>query len=74
MQLGAGTNPAESRFEGWVEEVDSCTNLRFRSAEELLTFLGQRFNLAKASADKDRASNRNEQITPGRKSSTKESG
>jgi hypothetical protein len=43
LQLGPETRPAEGRFEGWVEEVDSCAELRFRTAEELLQFLGQRF-------------------------------
>jgi hypothetical protein len=43
VQLGSETKPAEGKFEGWVKEVDSCTELRFRSVEELLKFLGQRF-------------------------------
>jgi hypothetical protein len=55
VQLGPETKPAEGRLEGWVEEVDSCTELRFRSSEELLKFLGQRFDLAMASANKARA-------------------
>lgn len=46
VQLGNETSPATGSFEGWVAEVDSCTELRFRSAEELLNFLGQRFELA----------------------------
>jgi len=54
VQLGPETKPAEGRFEGWVEEVDSCTELRFRSSEELLKFVGQRFDLARASVDKTR--------------------
>jgi hypothetical protein len=45
VQLGSETNPADGKFEGWVKEVDSCTELRFRSGEELLKFLGQRFEL-----------------------------
>ena len=45
----------DGRFEGWVEEVDSGTVLRFRSAEELLKFLGQRFDLSVASTEKARA-------------------
>jgi hypothetical protein len=52
VRLGPETRPAEGRFEGWVEEVDSCTELRFRSSEELLKFLGQRFDLVMALADK----------------------
>lgn len=46
VRLGNDTRPDDGLFEGWVEEVDSCTELRFRSAEELLNFLGQRFALA----------------------------
>jgi hypothetical protein len=45
LRLGNDTRPADGFFEGWVEEVDSCTELRFRSTDELLKFLGQRFNL-----------------------------
>jgi hypothetical protein len=45
VQLGSETKPADGKFEGWVKEVDSCTELRFRSGEELLKFLGQRFEL-----------------------------
>jgi hypothetical protein len=43
VQLGPETRPAERRFEGWVGEVACCTDLRFRSTEELLRFLGQQF-------------------------------
>ena len=42
-------------FEGWVEEVDSCTERRFRSTEELLAFLGECFDLATHSTDKGQA-------------------
>jgi hypothetical protein len=49
VQLGPETRPAEGQFEGWVEEVDSCTEVRFRSTEELLKFLAQQFDLAMAS-------------------------
>jgi hypothetical protein len=45
VQLGPETKPSEDKFEGWVIEVDSCTELRFRCGEELLKFLGQRFDL-----------------------------
>jgi hypothetical protein len=57
VQLGPETRPTEGQFEGWVEEVDSCTVLRFRSSDELLKFLGARFDLVLASANKDRAGN-----------------
>jgi hypothetical protein len=43
VRLGPKTRPSESRFEGWVEEVDTGKELRFRSREELLQFLGERF-------------------------------
>jgi len=72
VQLGPETKPAEGRFEGWVEEVDSCTELRFRSTEELLKFLGERFDLAMASAGKARADKRTAQSQPGKKGSRKE--
>ncbi|HKE07137.1 MAG TPA: hypothetical protein VKB48_04860 [Candidatus Acidoferrum sp.] len=49
IRLGNDTRPAEGTFEGWVEEVDSGTELRFRSTDELLRFLGERFRLATAS-------------------------
>jgi hypothetical protein len=52
IRLGNDTRPAEGLFEGWVEEVDSCTERRFRSTEELLAFLGERFDLASHSANK----------------------
>ena len=43
LRLGTDTRPADGFFEGWIEEVDSCTELRFRSTDELLKFLGDRF-------------------------------
>ena len=52
VQLGPESNPAEGRFEGWVEEVDSCTELRFRSTEELLKFMGLRLDLVRGSSAK----------------------
>src|SRR5262249_18310777 len=45
LRLGNQCRPAAGAFEGWVQEVDSCTELRFRSTEQLLKFLGQRFDL-----------------------------
>jgi hypothetical protein len=55
VQLGPQTRPKEGQFEGWVEEVDSCTELRFRSGEQLLKFLGERFELLIASSKEPRA-------------------
>jgi hypothetical protein len=43
VRLGPQTKPLQGSFEGWVEEVDSYRELRFRSTEELLRFLGDRF-------------------------------
>jgi len=74
VQLGPETKPAEGRFAGWVEEVDSCTEIRFRSAEELLKFLGQRFDLAKTSVDETRVRNKSEQVPPRKKTCRKERG
>lgn len=46
VRLGPKTEPSLGRFEGRVEEVDTGEELRFQSAEELLKFLGQRFDKA----------------------------
>lgn len=43
VRLGRDTKPGQDYFEGWVEEVDSGNELRFHSTNELLGFLGQRF-------------------------------
>lgn len=72
VRLGNGSRPAADLFEGWVEEVDSCTERRFRSTEELLKFLGQRFDLAMAVADKAGGKNSNEQGSPKKRSLRKE--
>jgi hypothetical protein len=71
LQLGPETKPEEGRFQGWVEEVDSGTVLRFRSAQELLKFLGQRFELSVASTEKAEAGD-GAQTPPGKKSRRKE--
>ena len=42
IRLSAETRPDSNKFEGWAEEVDSGEEVKFRSAEELLKFLGQR--------------------------------
>jgi len=44
IRLSPETQPDNNRFEGWAEEVDSGEEVKFRSAEELLRFLGQRFS------------------------------
>lgn len=43
IRLGPDTRPKQGLLEGWVEEVDSCNELRFHSTEELLKFLGDRY-------------------------------
>jgi hypothetical protein len=48
IRLGTNSRPSENSFEGWVEEVDSCTERRFHSTVELLSFLGQCFDKATA--------------------------
>jgi hypothetical protein len=55
IRLGNDTRPADGEFEGWVQEVDTCCEERFRSTEELLSFLGERFDLLMTSLDKPRA-------------------
>jgi hypothetical protein len=72
VQLGPETKPAEGLFEGWVEEVDSCIELRFRSTEELLKFLGEHFDLVMTSTDKAQAANKSEQVPSKKKNSRKE--
>ena len=42
VRLAPETEPTQGRVEGWVEEVDSGVEVKFRSGEELLTFLSQR--------------------------------
>jgi len=51
VQLGTASQPAQSEFEGWVEEVDSGKQLRFRSTHELLTFISRRMEVASESKD-----------------------
>ena len=46
LQLDSDTHPAERRVAGWIEEVDTGRELRFRSTDELLAFLCHCFELA----------------------------
>jgi len=46
LQLGAETETARHHFEGYIEEVDTGRELRFRSTKELLEFLGTCFDEA----------------------------
>ena len=62
VRLGNDTRPADGFFEGWIEEVDSYTELRFRSTDELLKFLGDHFDLSMA-ADKQGEATGSKQTT-----------
>jgi hypothetical protein len=55
LRLGSDSRPADGFFEGWIEEVDSYTELRFRSTDELLKFLGDRFELSNVAGNRDQA-------------------
>src|SRR5262249_533694 len=46
VRLARDTNPSDDHFEGSVEEVDSGKELKFRSSDELVTFLGECFQPA----------------------------
>ena len=50
LQLGPDSEPHE-RFEGWIEEVDTGRELRFRSTEDLLAFLTECFERAQERDD-----------------------
>src|SRR5258708_23574088 len=63
VQLGPETRPTEGQFEGWVEEVDSGKELRFRYGEELLEFIAKRHELTLARAKKRHPSSRTNQRT-----------
>ena len=44
LQLGSQTDVARRHFEGCIEEVDTGRELRFKSTDELLEFLGKCFD------------------------------
>ena len=44
VRIGSDSRPSQGFFEGWVEEVDTCTEQRFHSTSELLAFLGECFD------------------------------
>ena len=46
LQLGSQTDVPRRHFEGCIEEVDTGRELRFKSTDELLEFLGQSFEAA----------------------------
>jgi len=41
LRLGGDSDPAQRRFIGWIEEVDTGRELHFKSTDELLTFLAK---------------------------------
>jgi len=41
LQLGTDSDPAQQHFVGFIEEVDTGRELRFKSTNELLTFLAE---------------------------------
>ena len=43
IQLASDSNPSQRHFTGRIEEVDSARELRFRSTDELLSFIGDCF-------------------------------
>ena len=47
VQLGPETQTSQKHFVGQIEEVDTGRETRFRSTEELLTFLRDCYDLAK---------------------------
>jgi len=44
LQLGSETDAARRHFVGRIEEVDTGRELRFKSTDELLTFLAECFD------------------------------
>jgi hypothetical protein len=49
VRLANSSQPSKGKFEGCVEEVDSGRDLKFCSAEELVRFLGDCFEMIQAS-------------------------
>ncbi len=49
LQLGSETDISQRNFAGYIEEVDTGRELRFRSTEELLDFLAECFDDARRS-------------------------
>jgi hypothetical protein len=58
VQLGCEKRSGEGKFEGWVKEVDPCTELGFRSGEELLKFLVLRFESKSSGSGSEQTSAR----------------
>ena len=60
IRFAPESQPAQLRFAGWIEEVDSGREIRFLSTEELLGFLAgclnRTFDLSRARSTKRRKS------------------
>jgi hypothetical protein len=41
LRLNSDSKPAVGGLSGWIEEVDTGKELRFRTTEELVVFLGK---------------------------------
>lgn len=41
LRLNTDSKPEVGRLSGWIEEVDTGKELRFRTTEELVEFLGK---------------------------------
>jgi hypothetical protein len=48
VQLASQTQTRRKHFEGWIEEVDTGREMRFKSTEELLAFLAHCFDIAQS--------------------------
>ena len=56
LQLAADTDPTRQHFVGLIEEVDTGRELRFKSTDELLVFLGECFARESVHDAEDRTS------------------
>ena len=61
VRLGSNSKPSEGSIEGCVEEVDSGRQLKFRSANELVAFLGNCFEEIQALQADDNQAGKDEQ-------------
>jgi hypothetical protein len=54
LRLNSDSRPAVGRLSGWIEEVDTGRELRFRTTEELLEFLGRCLDERRANRSAER--------------------
>jgi hypothetical protein len=52
LKLSSETLPDQCRFDGWIEEVHSGKERRFRTTDELLAFLKECFETSRPRAPK----------------------